>query len=111
MVVGIQIVGLAFALFMLYNFFINYKKKDISSKEFKTWTIFWIIFIILTLYPAALDPILGTLNFNRALDFFTVMGILFLVLITLHNYLLVKRTKHRVELLIRKIALSKKVNL
>jgi hypothetical protein len=109
MVIGIQIAGLAFALVMLYTFFINYKKNDITRREFNLWLLFWLLFIILTLYPPILDPILGTLNFTRALDFFAVMGILFLVIITLHNYLLVKRTKRRVEVLVRKLALNKKV--
>lgn len=108
MVIAIQIVGLAFSLFMIYLFFVQYKKKELTRKEFILWMFFWLIFILLTLYPPALDPILGTLKFNRALDFFTVIGVLILVFLTMHNYILVKKMNKRTENLVRNIALNKK---
>ena len=67
MVLGIQIAGFLFGLFMIYYSFLNYKRREFTVKEFSFWLILWIGFIIVTLFPFVLDPIVKIGGFFRAL--------------------------------------------
>ena len=79
MVLGIQIAGFLFGLFMIYYSFLNYKRKEFTPKEFSFWLILWIAFIIIALFPYVLDPIVKTLSFARTLDLLIISGFLFLI--------------------------------
>ena len=48
MLLAIQIVGILFALFMIYYAYLTYKRKEFKIKEFLVWAIFWLIFMIIT---------------------------------------------------------------
>ena len=51
---GIQILGSLFGIFMLYYTFLHYKRKDITSKEGSFWIGLWGLFIIVTIFPGYL---------------------------------------------------------
>ena len=80
-ILGIQILGSLFGFFMMYYTFLQHKRKEFTIKEYSFWFIFWGVFVIITLFPQILDPILSTLNLVRALDFFIIAGFLFLIFI------------------------------
>lgn len=103
----IQIVGSLFGLFMLYYSFLNYKKKEFTSKEFIAWAVLWVLFIAVALFPFILDPIIKPLNFSRALDFLIVSGFLFLIAITFYTYTLTRKTQKQVESIVRSTAIRK----
>ncbi len=107
MVLGIQIAGILFGLFFLYYSFVNYKKKEFTLKEFIFWIVAWVVFIIIALFPAALDPIVKYGGFFRALDVLIVTGFLFLIASIFYNYTLTRKTQKQVEALVRAIALKK----
>ena len=79
MVLGIQVAGFLFGLFMIYYSFINYKRKEFTVKEFGFWLFVWILFIIVALFPYILDPIVKFGGFFRALDVLIVSGFIFLI--------------------------------
>ncbi len=109
MLLGIQIVGVLFGLIMLYTTFLHGKRKEFTSKEGLFWIIAWIAFSLLVIFPNALDFISkDILNIGRTLDFLIIIGFGFLVGISFHNYLIVRKTENKVEKLVRKIALEKK---
>ena len=108
MVLGIQIVGLLFGLFIIYLTFLNYKRKEFTTKEFVFWIILWVIFIVLTLFPFLLDPIVKSFGFFRALDVLIVSGFLFLIAAVFYTYTVVRRTQRQIEKVVREIAMRKK---
>lgn len=108
MVLGIQIIGLGFGLFMLYLFFIHYKRKDITRLEFVAWLALWLMFISISIWPKAVDTLATTLSFSRTLDFFVFLGVIFVVFMTLYMYLQMRINSRRVEKLVRKLAIKQK---
>ena len=108
MVLGIQIVGLLFGLFMIYYTFINYKKKEFTAKEFGFWVAAWIAVIVIAFFPSLLDPIVKYGGFFRALDVLIVSGFLFLIGFIFYTYTITKKTQKQVESVVRVLALKKR---
>lgn len=104
MVMGIQLMGLLFALFMLYLNFIRYKKKEFTIKEYLFWLLLWVIFIIIMLFPWVLDPIVTKFKFARTMDLLIVVSFIFLIGSNFYTYTVVRKTQKNVEDLVRKIA-------
>jgi len=106
-ILGIQILGFLFGFFMSYYTFLHYKRKEITVKEYSFWIMLWVVFIILTLFPDMLKPILKQIGFARALDFFIVAGFMFLIGSMFYIYLLVRGIQKKIEDIVRKIALER----
>jgi hypothetical protein len=107
-IVGIQILGMLFGIFMMYYTFLYYKRKEFTIREYSFWLVFWGIFVLITLFPQVLDPILVKLNIVRALDFFMIAGFLFVIIIVVHTYMIVRKNQRKIEEVVRNIALRKK---
>ena len=109
MILGIQILGVLFALFMIYLTFLHGKRKEFTSKEGLVWMLLWVVFIFITLSPSSLDFITkGIFNLKRPLDFFIIVGFLFLIGTVFYTYGIVRRNQKRIEEIVRKVALKKK---
>jgi|TARA_B100001964_G_C13980257_1_gene485892 hypothetical protein len=107
-ILGIQILGVLFGFFMIYYTFLQYKRKEFTIKEYSFWFVFWGIFVIVTLFPQLLDPVLNTLNISRTLDFFIIAGFLFLTFVVFYTYTIVRKNQRKVEEIVRNIALKRK---
>lgn len=107
-ILGIQILGILFGLFMIYYVFLHYKRKELTIKEYSFWIILWVLFIILTLFPWLLKPIIRSIGFARTMDFFIVAGFMFLIGSLFYIYLLVRSNQKRLEEIVRKIAFERK---
>jgi hypothetical protein len=103
---GIQILGVLFALFMLYLTFMHQKRKDFSSKEYALWAVVWIGAIIATLFPAILEPLTKTLRLTRNMDLIIIFGFIFLIGVSFITYTSLRKTQRKVESLVRKIAIE-----
>ncbi len=106
-ILGIQILGVLFGLFMIYYVFLHRKRKELTIKEYSSWVVLWILFIILTLFPGLLGPIVRSIGFARTMDFFIVAGFMFLIGSLFYIYLLVRSNQKRLEEIVRKIAFEK----
>lgn len=106
----IQLIGLIFALFMLYLNFIRYKKKEFTIKEYIFWLLLWVIFIIIMLFPWVLDPVVEKFKFARTLDLLIVISFIFLIGSNFYTYTVVRKTQKKVEDLVRKIAFEMSEN-
>tara|TARA_Y100000031_G_C7961284_1_gene266095 strand:- start:59 stop:472 length:414 start_codon:yes stop_codon:yes gene_type:complete len=102
----IQLLGTIFGVAMLYITFIKFKRKEINKMEWLIWSSGWILIVFLAIIPSILDPIIRPLNFHRKLDFFVVIGFFVLLALGFYNYSNTKKTQRRMEILVRKIALS-----
>ena len=103
---GIQLLGLMFGIFMIYWTFLNYKRSKLSKKEWMIWLVIWGIFLIITLFPGILNPILETLHLYRAMDFYLSIGFLFVIGVMFHMYSIIKSCQKNIEDLTRSIAHS-----
>lgn len=104
---SIQLVGIGFGLFMIYLFFMHYKKRDITRLEFAAWLLVWLVFLGASLAPHSLDFIVFTLQFKRTLDFFMFLGVFFIVFMSLYLYLKVRASSTKLDRLVRKLALER----
>ena len=107
-ILGIQILGVLFGFFMMYYTFLQYKRREFTIKEYGFWFVFWAVFVVITLFPQILDPVLSTLNIARALDFFIIAGFLFLIFVTFYTYTLVRKNQKKLEEVVRNIAIKRK---
>ncbi len=107
MVLGIQIAGFLFGLFMIYYSFLNYKRREFTSKEFSFWLSLWVVFIVITLFPFLLDPIVKTFGFFRTLDLLVMGGFLFLIAAIFYTYTLTRKNQKRLETVVREIAIKR----
>jgi len=106
MIIGIQIVGVLFGLFMIYLTFLHQKRKEFSAKEYLFWTLSWIVFIIIAIFPNILAPFVEGLKLGRIMDLLTIFGFLFVIGISFYNCISLKKTKKKVEGIVRKIAVK-----
>ena len=108
MLLGIQILGILFGLFMAYLTFLHLKRNEFTSKESIFWIGIWAVFIIVTVMPGSLDFIVeDVLDIARTMDFFIIMGFMFLIGITFYNYTLLRKNQKKVEEVVRKVAIQK----
>jgi len=106
-ILGIQILGLLFGVFMLYYTFLQRKRNDFTTKEYSFWVILWIIFLMVTIFPGLLDPIVKSLSLARTMDFFIILGFMFLIGSIFYTYTIVRKNQKKLEEIVRKIAMKK----
>ena len=107
MILGIQILGMLFGLFMIYMTFIYSKKKDFTFKEWAFWSVMWVAFFFVALSPSSLNFIVkDVFKLKRPLDFYIIVGFMFLTGAVFYTYTIVRRNQRRIESLVRKIALE-----
>ena len=107
MVLGIQIVGILFGLFLCYYTFLYYKKKLFTQKELTFWILVWLSFVVFSLIPDLLEPILKKVAFARVLDFFIIIGFMFILSILFYIYTIVRKNQKQIEEIIRQVAIEK----
>ena len=108
MILGIQIAGLLFGLFMIYYSFLNYKRREFTLKEFSFWLVLWALFIIVTVFPNVLDPVVKSLNIARTLDLLIISGFIFLITAIFYNYTITRKVQRKLEFVVREMAIKKK---
>ena len=105
-IIGVQLILLFFGLFMMYVSFVYWKRKLFSNLFFGIWFFIWISFLIFSLFPKILEPILKELFFVRAMDFGMIISFMILTYLTIDNNVRIKKYEEKLEKLVRKIALK-----
>ncbi len=108
MVLGVQIAGMLFGIFMMYYTFLKYKRREFASAEYVFWMVLWILFVVVSLFPSWLNPIVETLSFVRTFDLLVTAGFLFVIGLTFYTYTIVNRSNKQIEEVVRQIAMRKK---
>ncbi len=107
MVLGIQIAGICFGLFMIYYSFLHYKRKEITAREFIFWIILWTIFSYIALFPQALDFMVERLQLSRTMDLLIIVGFMALTLMFIYIYNIMRRNQRKLEEIVQRIAKGK----
>jgi hypothetical protein len=106
MIIGVQIIGIIFGLFMVYLSFLHYKRKEFNKLQFLIWEIIWICFLFIAFFPNIISGVTKKLGFIRVMDFLTITGFIFIALLTFYNYSSLNKIKKSLEQKVRKEALS-----
>lgn len=106
MILGIQILGIIFGLSMIYFCFLHYKRHEFSKIQFLFWEILWSGFIFIILFPKITNFLLQELSIDRAMDFFIIIGFMFVAAITFYNYTATNKIKQNLERKIREETLK-----
>jgi hypothetical protein len=106
MVYAFEIIGLIFLLGMIYQTYLEYKKKKISKLSLIFWMIVWVGGIFLTIFHYSINRILPALNLVRALDLYMILAFMFLFALVFYLFSKMKKVESRVETLTRILALK-----
>ena len=105
MVLPIQILGVLFGIGLIYVTFLHQRKHNFDNTEFVFWILSWIVFIFIALFPSTLDFITATLSIVRTMDLLVIVGFMFLLALTYHNYVVVRKSSKDLEKLVRRLAI------
>lgn len=106
-ILGVQIIGILFSLFMIYVSFINWKKKDLNNFEMIFWLFIWITFLLIILFPDFLQGLTNILFFARTMDLLMVAAFIILTIIGYMNYISNKKMQKKIEKIVRNQAIKK----
>jgi len=101
---GIQILSLLFACFMLYVAFIHFKKTNLTRVEFSLWVAIWSVFIFFALFPRVLDPLLARLFIFRAMDLLMIVAFMILTYLGFQNHIGIKSLQRQHRSLVSNLA-------
>ena len=104
MVLGIQIVGILFAIAMIYLTFHGYKRGQISKQGLGLWMAVWAALIILSAFPQIISGIGGQLNVSGTVDFLTLVSFAFFLMLMFYLHQKVNKMESKLEKLVRAIA-------
>ena len=105
--IPVQIFGLTIAIFMIYYTYLNYKRKNFSKLDLIFWSLIWGALSYASLFPESLNIVLETLGVARAMDLFTIVGVVISFILIFYLYVTSSKNKKKLESLVEKLALKK----
>jgi hypothetical protein len=106
MILGVQILGIIFGLFMAYFSFLHYKRQEFKILQFLFWEIVWFCFILVVIFPKITNGLIHKLGINRTMDLLTILGFMLLTFLTFYNYAALHKFKRKLEEKVREDALK-----
>lgn len=95
--IGIQIVAIIFAIWMIYFSYLHFRRGEFKKIEFFLWQILWLGLILVVVFPVSVKFILDTFSIGRTFDLVVIVGMVVLFGITFRNYVIVKRMEKKME--------------
>ena len=108
MILGVQILGVLFAIFMIYITFLHQKRNEFNAKEYLFWITSWALLLVITIFPKILTPFVSGLQLHRTMDLLTILGFLCVIGLLFNNYTQIKKTDKKIEKVVRKVAFQTK---
>lgn len=106
-IIGVQLILIAFALFMVYVLYLHWRKKNVSNKMFAVWCLIWLVFVFFSLFPTLLAPLLKELFIVRVMDLGMIGTFMILTYVMVENNIKIKNLERQIEKLVRKISMKK----
>lgn len=107
---GIQVISISFAIFMLYIAFLQFKRNNLNPKEFGFWVTVWLAFIFFALVPGVFTPLLAKIFIARAMDILMIVAFMILAYLGFQNHIGVKALQKQIQNLVRQQAIKKTKN-
>ena len=108
MILGIQLLGIAFGLFMAYLTYLYYRRQNYSTGDFAIWISIWAGFLFVTIFPEALDVLIKPLTVYRLLDLLMVISFMVLFLLMFMIYRTNKMNEKKINRIVRELALKER---
>lgn len=108
MILGLQITGILFSLFMLYFALLHYKKGQLNGMEISSWVVIWTGAIFVILFPEIIRVYAESFAISRVLDLLIAGAFIVTFILVGSAYIRVKKLEKKIEELIRKLALKEK---
>jgi hypothetical protein len=103
---AIQIVAAAFAVAMMYQAYLNFRRDDLSLTGFGFWSLLWLGLLAVSLLPGFFQNFISVAHVARLLDLVTILGLLILTGISYRLYVTVRGLEKTIATLVRQIALE-----
>lgn len=103
-ILGVQLILIAFACFMVYVLYLHWRKKNVSNKMFGVWCFIWLVFIVFAFFPTLLAPIIKDLFIVRVMDLGMLGAFMILTYVTVENNIKIKKQNEQIEKLVRSLA-------
>ncbi len=104
--ITIQFVGVLVGLAAIHLTYLYYKRMNFTKKELYFWLTIWIGFILVTLFPRVMQPMVGYLGLQRSMDLIMIIAFVIVFALTFHNYVANRKIMDKVEKLVRELALQ-----
>lgn len=108
MILGLQITGILFSLFMIYFALLHYKKGQLNGMEISSWITIWTIVILIVIFPEVVRVYAESFAISRVLDLLIGGAFVVIFIMVSSAYVKVNKLEKRMEELVRKLALKNK---
>jgi len=108
MILGLQITGILFSLFMIYFALLHYKKGQLNGMEISSWIVIWVAVILVVIFPEIVRVYAASFAISRLLDLLIGGAFIVIFVMVATSYVRVRRLEKRIEDLVRKLALKNK---
>lgn len=107
MIYTFELIGLLFALIMMYFTYVEYKKSRLTTNSFVFWLVIWLGSVLLIFLHPYVNLILPTIRIVRVLDLYMIFAFMFLFCVIFYLFTIIKHVERRMETLVRQVALQK----
>jgi len=104
MVSGIQIVVMAFAVIMAFITYNFYRRMHFKKKDLFLWTAAWAVLFLAALFPQSISVVIQQLHIERGMDFFTIFGFIFLLVVVFYLYAITFQLQSKIEKIVLAVA-------
>jgi hypothetical protein len=103
---GLQIIAIIFAFFMIYFALLNYKRKEIGKGEIILWIVIWVLTVFIVIFPDPLRKYAQNFSVSRLFDLMVIGGFILMLTMTAYSYIRVRKLQKQLEELVRKNAIK-----
>ena len=103
---GIQILGVLFALFMIYLTYHNFKRNSYNKTSLFLWLGIWLVMLIVVIVPQTVYGVMETLAIQSTADFISLFGLLFFAVVVFYLYTNMSKLQSKMEDLVRAVAIE-----
>lgn len=107
MVIWLQILGIIFALLMIYITLLFYRRNEIKFSDLIIWAPIWLFFLYGVVFPRSLDIFVQTFSVESAVELFTIAGFMFIIGIVFYLFKIVRVQQRKLKQVVKAIALRK----
>lgn len=106
MILGLQIIGILFSLFMIYFAILHYKKGHLNGIEISSWIAIWFAVILIVIFPEIVRVYAASFAISRVLDLLIGGAFVVIFIMVASSYVRVSKLEKRIEDLVRKLSLK-----
>lgn len=104
----IQLLGMIFAILMIYMTYFYYKRKIFVYYDVLIWVYIWVVLLFAVSFPYRLDVIIQPLRIIRIMDLFTISAVFLLFAISFVVFARSRYNERRIAAIVKEIALKEK---